>query len=374
MNDAYSIVCPIEPTDPRRILDLDSVAFQKFRGYGLVPDESLSALEQARPLALVALAMPDGIEDRVRAVADLWMWDYVFDEHFVDGGLMQGNPAAACNLILPLLHLFECPEYAQPAPGSWEAALQDICKKMESLCGPGELTHWASVTRDMFVAFAFGVSFGQAGARPGFRDTLRLRMDTTGSKSFLSLGPYMNGFALSDRELAIPEVKAANQACSVLLALDNDLLSYDREKALEKGVMVNTVEALATQEGISANEAAERIIIARNQTMALYLRLRHTLEQKASREVVRYLDTMGSWVRAALDWSLATLRYRSFTDQASFGSRLHLVDTASEPLDLGQGGSIWWWDLPGVKSLNPQPTPSASRAPAPAGERFQLRH
>ncbi|MFY2563095.1 terpene synthase family protein [Corallococcus terminator] len=351
MSDPYSLVCPIAPTDPRRALDLDPVAFRKFRAYELCPEQYLSTMERARPMTLLAMASPEAIPDRLRAVADLWLWEYAFDDHFFDGGQMHDDPAGACNLILPLLHLIESLDYAQPETGSWDAALLEIRTKMETLSSPGELDRWAALTRDMLVSFACEVSLGKAGARPGFRESLRLRMDTTGAKSYLSLIPYLNGYQLSDHELATPAVKAATQACCALLSIDNDLLSYDREKELEKGAMVNTVEALATKAAISPDEAAKKIITLRNHIMELYLRLRDTARPTASRELTHYIDNIGLWVRSNLDWSLSTPRYSAFGDTASFASQLQLVDTRSEPVGAAQGTGIWWWDLPGMDTL-----------------------
>jgi len=352
VTDPYSLFCPIVPTAPRHALDLEPAAFRKFRAYGLSSERYLSVMEQARPMTLLAQASPEAIPDRLRAVADLWLWEYAFDDHFFDGGLMHDNPAGACNLILPLLHLLESTDYAQPEAGTWDAVLLEVRERMEAMSNPGELDRWAALTRDMLVSFACEVSLGQAGTRPSFREGLRLRMDTTGAKSYLSLIPYINGYQLSDQELASPAVKAATQACCALLSIDNDLLSYEREKELEKGAMVNTVEALATRADLSPDEAARKIITVRNQMMELYLGLRDTVRPGASRELAHYIDNIGLWVRSNLDWSFTTRRYRDFSDKVSFTSQLHLSDTRSEqPAGSAQGTGLWWWELPGVDKL-----------------------
>ncbi|NVJ24766.1 hypothetical protein HUW62_26420 [Myxococcus sp. AM011] len=125
-------------------------------------------------------------------------------------------------------------------------------------------------------------------------------------------------------------------------------LTHQRRKEVEKGAMVNTVEALATKAALSPDEAAEKIVTVHNQLMELYLRRRDSIRPVASRELAHSIDNIGLCVRSNLDWGLTTLRFRAFGDKASFTSQLHRVDTRTEQAGPAQGTGLWWWELPGV--------------------------
>nr|WP_042177826.1 hypothetical protein [Kibdelosporangium sp. MJ126-NF4]CEL12793.1 Pentalenene synthase (PS) (Sesquiterpene synthase) (Sesquiterpene cyclase) [Kibdelosporangium sp. MJ126-NF4]CTQ98479.1 Pentalenene synthase (EC 4.2.3.7) (PS) (Sesquiterpene synthase) (Sesquiterpene cyclase) [Kibdelosporangium sp. MJ126-NF4] len=344
---AYGLYCPVPPVDPLGGKVLNERSFRWFRALGLARGQWLAETEAACPMDLLAMACPEGVPERMRVVADLWLWEYAFDDHFFDAGEFDGDPTSAATLLMPHAYLLECPRYATPAPGSWEAAMLDVRTRMAA-CGPGtQLDRWSAIRRDLLLALIFEAAARQRGEYLSLRDTIRLRMDTTGALSYLNMIGFLHGYELSAAELAWPETVAATHACSAVLSLDNDLFSYDREKVVEPSVLMNAVETVAVHARLPATLAAQRVVELRNRIMRLLVRLTETLSRSGSAELAHYAKNMTQWVRANLDWSLATHRYVSYRPDAdaTFAVHLHLTETAAPSPAADTSTSIWWWDL-----------------------------
>ena len=92
----------------------------------------------------------------------------------------------------------------------------------------------------------------------------------------------------------------------------NDLVSLDKE--LRQGDMHNLAVILSHEQKLSLQAAVNLVGALHDVEVSAFIDLARRLPSftpKIDREIQRYIAGMRSWMRANLDWSLGTTRYRS---------------------------------------------------------------
>jgi Terpene synthase family 2, C-terminal metal binding len=153
-----------------------------------------------------------------------------------------------------------------------------------------------------------------------------------------------------------PGVRAYQEACCLIAALDNERVSAVKEQ-LGEGELGNLTDVLAAERGYQGDEAQAVAIALRAQMMDVFVALRTRLEAQAEPALLGYLNHLAIGVRGNIDWSLNTVRYR-VTDALR-----ELAPTASLVLDAGYRQTpsshpdadakslapiAWWWNQLGT--------------------------
>ncbi|GAA3690304.1 hypothetical protein GCM10022267_91060 [Lentzea roselyniae] len=338
------IYCPVPATCPSSGSDLDRAALDWLRQFNVCDEAWLDSMEQARPLQLLAAACPAGITDRLRMVGDLWMWAFAFDDAFFDGGVLTGDPGGACIMLRPLMRVLEAPyERSEEATG-WEAALRDVRMRLEECGSPTQLNRWAAAARDMLFSFACEAAVVQQSRGLGLREYLTHRMDSSGAKHHLLLVDFTYGYELSTDSLADHVVRAATEACCVLLGMDNDLFSYDRERAVEADATLNSIDIVATEFGLSPEEALTKTLDIRNRIMTDFLDSTALIRQRGDANLAHYAQNLAQWVRANIDWSRTTRRYREHIPRDGRSLAVPDIQVGGRFAADPRRPVVWWWE------------------------------
>lgn len=345
--DPWELYCPVPPAELPHGADYDCVAADWLRRFELRDHAWLDAMERARPLELLATACPAGIPDRLQMVGDFWLWAYALDDAYFDSGTLTGDPGGACIMVWPLMCAVEpAPAHAAEANG-WETGLRDVRDRIAGCGSPAQTDRWAAATRGMLFSFAFEAAIVQRGRHLGLREYLAHRMESCGAKLFVLLIDFIHGYELPTAVLADNTVRAMTEAACVILGIDNDLFSYGREQVLEAGATLNSIDVVAAEFQLSTEQALVKTVEIRNRIMGSFLELSALVHQRGNADLAHYSRNLGQWIRANIDWSVSTRRYRDHTPDS--GSHLSVLGAPCLSIGVhphrdGPQPATWWWN------------------------------
>ncbi|BDT92405.1 hypothetical protein IFM12275_23810 [Nocardia sputorum] len=133
----------------------------------------------------------------------------------------------------------------------------------------------------------------------------------------LDIGEVASGHTLSESLLVHPYIQAAREATTHIVAWCNDL--YSAPKELSLGDLCNYVSVLQNQDGLTAEQAADRVGQHVHEQAArfheaesrIHSYLLPHLTAGERRGVISMLDTCSCWMSGNVAWSLETARYAS---------------------------------------------------------------
>jgi hypothetical protein len=184
-------------------------------------------------------------------------------------------------------------------------------------------------------------------------DYLLMRMADVAGLWMAALVPIAGGYDLPPEWVHEPRIRALSETAAVLVGLDNDMVSYDRE-VLQGNFRQHPYDILMHRDDLSLAEAADATRSLRDRIMSVHLRLRdNVLADQPPQPVARYASTVGYIVRGGIEWSATTHRYTHPQDphtgaEVSLGDHPLIWapqphDPSTEPLNIPS--IAWWWSL-----------------------------
>jgi hypothetical protein len=150
------------------------------------------------------------------------------------------------------------------------------------------------------------------------------------------------GYEVPAEEMETADVRALTEAMCLLVGLDNDIVSYHKERR-RSGDKINMIHVIAHERGQEPDEALTEAVAFRDALLTLFLKLRSQVEPTASAATRRYISGLSAWIRGNLDWSTHTARYRDPGQE-----NIQVVDVPSRPAQefSPPDGVSWWWSRP----------------------------
>ncbi|MFD0740963.1 terpene synthase family protein [Phytohabitans flavus] len=146
------------------------------------------------------------------------------------------------------------------------------------------------------------------GHRPAVQEYVELRRATSAAYVAHALVDFAgNGDLVNESFYYHPAVRAFSRTGNDLLSWFNDLLSLERDAATAGGH--NLVLAIATERGVSLEEAAEVARARWQRTMRHFPVLRAAVPPHGAAGR-RYLDGVEYAIRGTMDWSYESARYQ----------------------------------------------------------------
>ncbi|MGV0741117.1 terpene synthase family protein [Mycolicibacterium sp. XJ870] len=133
----------------------------------------------------------------------------------------------------------------------------------------------------------------------------------------LDIGEFASGYPLPESLVVHPYIRVAREAATNIVAWSNDL--YSAPKELSLGDLCNYVAVLRDQDGITVDQAAERVSQRVQEQVALlhevegriHSQLIPQLTASERQAVIAILDTCACWTTGNVAWSTETARYAS---------------------------------------------------------------
>ncbi|QIS23576.1 terpene synthase family protein [Nocardia terpenica] len=294
---------------------------------------------------LPARILPDApFGPALQVVANLFFWLWVFDDLLCD----EVPPGQAANdqvvLLTKLARSAEIP--SGPAVGSpyWPvASLGSLRHDLDQVASPRQVARWVAATHMYLLSNAAIAAYNTQGVIPDIDSYIALRIHSGAVKMTLMLVDVAHGYELPAEDMERPEIWALNEMVCAIVGCDNDLLTYYKE-VTRGGANHNLITVLRAA-GMSSAEAVHHTIAMRDRVFALFLRLRDQVAVGCGPGMRRYLDCLSNWIRAHLDWGLATARYHNPHDPKhlphDYARTSH--DASLKPLPIPT--IAWWWDL-----------------------------
>lgn len=210
----------------------------------------------------------------------------------LETGQLGEDPSPLCNYSLHLRNAL-----LREARGG-EAWLARFCSSIHaSIEGAKEVARWWT-----------------RGENPTIIDYLPIREQSSALYPALDLIEIAAGIWLSDEALANPEVQYLRRLCARIVALANDLFSFENEVVHHVSTS-NLIQIVMNNEHSTFETAASRSIEIINSITREFETISSVTSAKHGEdtELSTYIKGMQHWVRGHIDWSLSSSRYRSPT-------------------------------------------------------------
>lgn len=267
----------------------------------------------------MARIYPLGITDRVALTARWLHWIFYVDDVRMETATTPDKLPAAIGLTSHLLRVMESPA-AEPAADRTGpvAAMQSLMSSVQAVATPTQLSRFVEAHRKWFHAILWGMSNP---APAGLDEFLHLRMLNAGGAASLCWSEITTGEEIPGAEFHSPAMRALQESSFLMMALDNDLLSYNRELLID-GTTLNIVMLLARLNDCPPEEALRQAVALRDRLTTLFLRLREQEHAGMSAAGRAYVADLAYAIRSNLDWGSHSARYTAVAPATSSRRRI----------------------------------------------------
>ncbi|MEV4641985.1 hypothetical protein AB0J80_32025 [Actinoplanes sp. NPDC049548] len=292
---------------------------------------------------LAARVASDGTEDALRVYTRFLMWLFSFDDAYCSEGAFGRRPEDLVMVTGQMLRVAETPFPDRMFGGDpWIAALRDIRLSLERVASPAQVSRWVMALRMYLFAQSWEASHRSRGTIPDLNDYLAMRIFSGSLGVCASLLDVLHGCELQAADLHRPEVLALTEMMSILVCVDNDIMSYHKEMS-RSGDPQRILDVLMRREGLTLTGALEATVSLRDRILLRYLALRDDVTATAGPALSLYLKGLDGWIRGNLDWGRASARYLHPEDPVALPT-----DFADEPRESSRdplpiASVAWWW-------------------------------
>lgn len=283
------------------------------RSWGLLPTRATrQAFAEARFAELMGRAYPAAEPALLALIADWNSWTFLvdtqLDHHDLGRAPAQlGQFAAATQALLG-------DQPCRPEPG-WPPllhALADIVARLRTYGTPAWLARFRHNVGATLAHCVAEAACRQGGRLISEEEYLGVRPHTSGVYCFLDLIELAEGALLPDHVRAHPWLVLLTGLTTESIFLSNDLASAAKERLQGDG---NNLVLIAERErGMTSAQAAAYVEARHNASVARFvaaLRRPPSIDALTDELLHRYVSGLKAWMRANLDWSELTGRYRA---------------------------------------------------------------
>ncbi|MDH2391539.1 selina-4(15),7(11)-diene synthase [Streptomyces sp. HNM0663] len=296
-----------------------------------------------------ARILPEGHEEVVSLLSDFVLWLFGVDDGHCEEGELGRRPGALTGYLHRLLRVAQDPEAGILQQDPLAAGLRDLRLRVDRYGAPGQRARWVDALREYFFSVVWEAAHRRSGTVPCLDDYTLMRLYDGATTVVLPLLEMGYGYELQPHERDHDAVRAAAEMASFVITWDNDILSYNKEKAGSE-YYLNALRVLQEHQGLGPREALGYAIHQRDRVMCLFQRLSEHLGRRGSPQLRQYLHSLACFIRAAQDWGVSSLRYSTPDDPAPVPSAFRdtPTDDSDEPLDIPV--IAWWWELLPVRA------------------------
>ncbi|MFH8983505.1 terpene synthase family protein [Streptomyces varsoviensis] len=326
---------------------------------------------------------PHGEEEPLFLFAIWNHWMFALDDVRLDTGSPAARHLDIVDLGFRMTRCVEAPRSGMLGTGPVAAALDDLVARTRALTTPVQFQRLAEGVRDFLLGVAWQNGNSARGIMPTLADYLPGRISDVGGRFDAAFIEIANDIEVPAEQLCSDAVRAMTEATGLIVACDNDLLSYAKEesrRASGQQPAQNVVNVLMHHNRCTLDQAVADAQAVRDRTMTLFLTLRDQLLDGAGPALRRYLEGLGHFIAGNIRWSDTAPRYASPRNRHELpvpGARLGVTwrdgptDPSTEPLPLPT--LAWWWDQLRVPRQSPRHHRTSDRhqdltsSAAPAG-------
>nr|8B4M_A Chain A, Terpene synthase [Streptomyces clavuligerus]8B4M_B Chain B, Terpene synthase [Streptomyces clavuligerus]8B4M_C Chain C, Terpene synthase [Streptomyces clavuligerus]8B4M_D Chain D, Terpene synthase [Streptomyces clavuligerus]8B4M_E Chain E, Terpene synthase [Streptomyces clavuligerus]8B4M_F Chain F, Terpene synthase [Streptomyces clavuligerus] len=300
---------PVHPEGERA----DAYAVEWLRGVGLMADEADAAPVLAVGLGRLAACYVDenASWDTLAFMTILLAWYAEYDDRAIDStgaidGLTDAEVAELHRALGEILRDRPAPDPSDPV----QRGLADVWRTLNGLASDWDRAAFVDTTLRYFEANRYERVNIRRGIPPTPSAHIGMRRHGGHVYGMYILGAAVNGYRPERRVLDHAAVRELETLAANYTSWANDLHSFAREHRM--GQVNNLVWSVHHHEGLTFQQAADRVADLCDKELAAYLELRQTLPELgipltgATGRHVRFLEDM-MW--SMVDWSARSARY-----------------------------------------------------------------
>ncbi|MBT2511728.1 hypothetical protein J7I98_39355 [Streptomyces sp. ISL-98] len=346
--DAFGLpgfYCPFEAAihpqadaiEQRAIAWIDQFAFG---------DKDRARLIATASAEVIARFSPNAITERIQAVANMTYWALAFDDMCDEG------PVSTCVRDFAVLaaryqRVLDLPDARTLDDDPYVGALQDIVRTFRQWATPAQMMCWTGGFRAWLLGVAQQISYAERGIMPSLDAYLAMRIYSVAGQDLMMI-EMANGVEVPLEIMSSRKVRALVESANLVMALDNDLISYAREREQNHSEM-NIINVLLHENPrYSLQEAVSVAVALRDRILTLFMKLGDQLMLTADEGLRVYVLDIAHGIRAVIEWGLKALRY---LNAAGLAPERNLIsshylkepsDPRTEPPSLASVS--WWWE------------------------------
>jgi 5-epi-alpha-selinene synthase len=300
------LYCPFEP----RINPHDVRAWphtvQWVSQFKLIPEADLPHFQTLDYHGLSARAFPDAGLRELVLINDWMTLFYIFDKTWDDA--QPERLAVAQSLLLDSLRGTRS---ASAAGNPLFAALDDIRRRMLEFGSEAWVQRFCQSIADYFNACLWEARNKLEQSVPDIASYIRMREMTGAVQPSFELAGVLRLAELPPEMMEDPTIKRLNVLANHIICWSNDIISLAKE--MQVGEVHNLVLILQREQGGSVEEALQRAATMHDEEVRAFVELEQRLPSWGERldpGIRSYVDVLRCWMRANMDWSLDSERYR----------------------------------------------------------------
>jgi 5-epi-alpha-selinene synthase len=273
-------------------------------------DASYRRLHRLQYGMLMARAYPSAAPETLQIVTDWSTWLFLLDDQCDEAGLGH-NPEQLARFHTQLLDVLNGvpPTQAMPplAHGLW-----NLRTRILSYAPEGWFRRFSSTVKQYFAANVWEATNRRLNQIPDAASYCAMRLDTSAVYPCLLLIELAEELDLPSAAYDHPVVQRLATMTNNVISWANDIVSLEKE--LRQGDVHNLALILSQEQKLSLQAAVERVAKLHDAEVSAFIALSQRLPSftpTVDADLQRYVSGMRFWMRANLDWSLDTVRYRS---------------------------------------------------------------
>jgi hypothetical protein len=278
--------------------------------FGLIrSDRALRRFERLQYGTLMGRAYPTASETMLALIADWNTWLFLLDDQCDEQGLGR-DPLALAHLHA---HLLDILRGAIPPPDADIPlhALHDIATRLRSQCDEGWMRRFVQCVTDYCIANVWEAQNRATHHVPSEQAYRQMRPLTGAVFCYLMMIELAEQMTLPRAILDHPDLQRLALMTNHVICWSNDIISLAKE--LEAGDVHNLVYIVHRERGLSLVEAVRYVAALHDAEVRAFIQVSLLLNEVGGEDhamLRQYLTGMQSWMRANMDWSAATARYR----------------------------------------------------------------
>jgi hypothetical protein len=291
-------------------IDKRSIAWVEQHSMLHRPDQ-FDRLRRAKLGYLSARTYPLAPPDVLRVLSDWHIWLFALDDGYCDESDFGARPLDMVQMAARLMQIVDSPAEVIPqGAGRCASALHDVRERLEKHTSGPQLGRWIAAVHDYLFGIVWESANRAQGTIPSLTDYIPLRRSAGAVTSCLTLIDTANSTEITATEWASPRLQYLTKTAANLIAWDNDIVSYNKERT-DHGAMHNLVTVLAAERSCSPAEAVAAALELRQAEVIKFAEIEADVRLSNSDAAHSYVTGLKHWIKGFLDYAYGSYRYLS---------------------------------------------------------------
>jgi len=276
------------------------------RQFRLIPEKAVPYFRTLDYHWLSAYAFPDAGLAELALINDWMTLFYFFDKEWDDA-----PPEKLAVAQSSLLATLRCRTRVRFGSNPIETALHDVRRRMLEFSSEAWMERFTGSIEAYFNACLWEANNKSRHEIPDVASYLAMREKTGAVQPSFELAGVLRLAEIPPEMMEEPSIRCLNLLANHAITLFNDIISLEKE--MQVGDVHNLVFIIQNEQRCSLEEAMQRAARMHDDEVRAFIELESKIPswgEPIDTGVQRYIDVVRCWMRANMDWSLMSERYK----------------------------------------------------------------